>query len=222
VATITGQRGRSTLPACDTPQSAAVFSPHAAEAPWRSVTPSIAGTPHVRISHDGGRTYPARHARRLPAEPPDQPCTVPVYDPGSATGQLFVLDLNPVRIHRVVEINSVAEVDRQAAELGQLLERLGGRCSSQKSAGAALKPSPRSAHAQWMAPRRPPVRHVSERWDLYSKTVMRKPSGPPVLAAGERRGCGCLWSERRAEHDKCQFSVTAPGWDELQAADLGI
>ena len=69
----------------------------AAEAAWHAVTPSIAGTPHVRISRDGGRTYPARHARPLPADPPDQPCTVPVYDPGSATGRMLALDLDPGR-----------------------------------------------------------------------------------------------------------------------------
>ncbi len=41
----------------------------------RLVTPSIAGTPHIRISGDGGRTYLARHARLLPADPPGQPGT---------------------------------------------------------------------------------------------------------------------------------------------------
>ena len=58
---------------------------------------SIAGTPHVRIPRDGGRTYPARHARPLPADPPGQPCTVPVYDPGAAIGQMLALDLDPAR-----------------------------------------------------------------------------------------------------------------------------
>ncbi|MGH3125553.1 MAG: hypothetical protein ACRDND_31635, partial [Streptosporangiaceae bacterium] len=91
---------------CDTPQNGALFSQApagsshaqaaglAAEA-WRSVTPSLAGTPHVRVSRDGGRTYPARHARRLPADPPGQPCTVPVYDPGTGTGRMLALDLDP-------------------------------------------------------------------------------------------------------------------------------
>ncbi len=119
MATITGQRARSTLPPADTP---CVIHPDpdsllraAAEAAWRSVTPSIAGTPHVRISRDGGRTYPARHARPLPADPPDQPCTVPVYDPGAAAGRMLAIDLDVSR----------GDVDHQAAELGQLLERLG-------------------------------------------------------------------------------------------------
>ena len=124
MATITGQRARSTLPACDTPESAAVFSPHAAEAAWRSVTPSIAGAPHVRVSRDGGRTYPARRAGPLPAAPPDQPSAVPVYDPGSGTGRMLALDLDPGRAR--YSADPAAEVEHQAAELGQLLERLGG------------------------------------------------------------------------------------------------
>jgi hypothetical protein len=119
VATITGQRASSTLPGCDTPRDAGTFPAHgdpadsaqSARSAWRSVTPSIAGTPHVRISRDGGRTFPGRHARPLPAEAPGQPCTVPVYDAGSASGWLLVLDLDSAR----------GDVDRQAAGLGQLL-----------------------------------------------------------------------------------------------------
>jgi hypothetical protein len=61
------------------------------------VTPLLAGTPHVRISRDGGRTYPARYARPLPTDPPGQPCTVPVYDPATAAGRMLALDLDPAR-----------------------------------------------------------------------------------------------------------------------------
>jgi hypothetical protein len=133
VATVTGRTVNSTLPQCDTPGVATAspgspddLSRSAAEAAWHAVTPSIAGTPHVRISKDGGRTYPARHARPLPADPPGQPCTVPVYDSGSATGRMLALDLDLARVHQLVDINSVADVGHQAAELGQLLERIGG------------------------------------------------------------------------------------------------
>jgi hypothetical protein len=60
VVRLTGQRARSTLPAADTPggnHPASDGLPRAAETAWRSVTPLPAGTPHVRISPDGGRTY---------------------------------------------------------------------------------------------------------------------------------------------------------------------
>ena len=124
------------MPAADTP---GVIHPDpgglpraAAETAWRSVTPLIAGTPHVRVSRDGGRTYPARHARPLPAESAAAAVTVPVYDPGPATGRMLALDLDLSRVRTdpaddTALVSAPAEVERQAAELGQLLERLGGR-----------------------------------------------------------------------------------------------
>ena len=124
MATITGRTDSSVLPPCDTPGVATAnpgspdgLSRTAAEATWRAVTPALAGAPHVRVSRDGGRTYPARHARPLPAEPPLQPSTVPVYDPASAAGRLLALDLDSSR----------GDVADQAAGLGQLLERIGAR-----------------------------------------------------------------------------------------------
>ncbi len=43
---------------------------------------------------------------------------MPVFDPGSAAGRMLALDLDVSR----------GDVDHQAAELGQLLARLGGQC----------------------------------------------------------------------------------------------
>ncbi len=136
----TGQRQRSTLPAGDTPgaentrSGASDSQPHAdlAAAAWRSLAPSLAGTPHVRISKDAGRTYPARYSRPLPAEPPLQPSTVPVYDAGLAAGRMLVLDLGPARCLSQPAVTNAppggrkvtGACDAQAAELGQLLERL--------------------------------------------------------------------------------------------------
>ena len=48
-----------------------------------------------------------------------------MYDPGSATGRMLALDLDPGRACDLAD--SSADVERQAAELGQLLERFGGR-----------------------------------------------------------------------------------------------
>jgi hypothetical protein len=145
VATVTGRTVNSTLPPCDTPGVATAspgspdgLSRTAAEAAWHAVTPSLAGTPHVRISKDSGRTYPARHARPLPTEPPDQPCTVPVYDPASATGRMLALDLDPGHADRDVNDGAVQHnhelhadladgVRAQAEALAGLVARCGGQ-----------------------------------------------------------------------------------------------
>ena len=130
MATLTGRTANSTLPPCDTPgvihPGPDGLSRPAAEAAWHAVTPSIAGTPHVRVSHDGGRTFPARHARPLPADPPGQPCTVPVYDPGTGTGQVLALDLDPSRGRGSGD--PAAQVSAQVDAIAGLLARLGGRC----------------------------------------------------------------------------------------------
>ena len=81
----------------------------------------IAGTPHARISRDGGRTFPARHARPLPADPPGQPCTVPVYDAGTGTGRMLALDLDPARGR------GPGDPAAQADAITALVTRLGGR-----------------------------------------------------------------------------------------------
>ena len=145
MATLTGGRtARSTLPPCDTPggfhPAPDAFSRAAAEAAWRSVTPPIAATPHVRVSRDGGRTFPARHARTLPDDPPGQPATVAVYDPGSATGRMLALDLDPSRTRIPVGVDDravqyghehragpAAEVAAQAASIAELVTRCGGQ-----------------------------------------------------------------------------------------------
>ena len=142
MATLTGRTARSTLPPCDTPGFATAgpssldgLSRTAAEAAWHAVTLPIAGTSHVRISRDGGRTYPARHVRPLPVDPPGQPCTVPVYDPGAATGRMLALDLDPGRIRGAVHGGAVSnghergavEVATQAFAIAELVARSGGQ-----------------------------------------------------------------------------------------------
>ena len=215
------------MPRRDTPSDAEGFSPRRdgppcapgpaelARAAWRSVTPGLAGTPHVRISRDGGRTYPARHARPLPAEPPGQPCTVPVYDPGSATGRMLALDLDPGRGRAGLGTDGNG-VERQAAELGQLLERLGGRHVADVSPSggrhvyvlfaAALPWYELRDVARALALRFPSIdtapmcglggqitppgsRHKSGGWRLLS--IRRRPPQPPGTHAGPGYGLRC-------------------------------
>lgn len=87
----------------------------------------------VRVSRDGGRTYPARHTRPLPAEPPGQPCTVPVYDPATGTGRMLALDLDPSRGRGTTD--PAVQVSAQADAIMRLVTRLGGRCVTDVAPG---------------------------------------------------------------------------------------
>jgi hypothetical protein len=141
----------------------------------------------------------------LPAEPPQQPCTVAVYDPASGTGRMLALDLDPGRTDRTAHGGTVhhrrehaaltAEVERQAAEFGQLLERLGGRyvadvapsggrhvyvlfaaaipwlelrdlCRAVSARFAAVDPAPHASLGGQISP--PGARHKSGGWRLLT------------------------------------------------------
>jgi hypothetical protein len=177
-----------------------------AEAAWHAVTAVMAGTPHVRISRDGGRTYPARDACPLPAVPPVQPATVAVYDPPTGTGRMLALDLDLGR----------GDVDRQADELGQLLERLGAWCVADTSPSGgrhlyvlfaaplpwrelrdvaravslrfpAVDPAPMCSLGGQISP--PGSRHKSGGWCVLStsledaRAAVEHPNGPKVWGA---------------------------------------
>ena len=244
MATLSGQRARSTLPPADTPgenhPAPDDHSRAAAEAAWRTVTPSIAGTPHVRVSRDGGRTFPARYAGPLPAEPPAHaPCTVPVYDSGTATGRMLALDLDTSR----------GDVDRQAAELGQLLEHLGARyvadvappggrhvyiafstslpwrelrdlCRAIALRFPAVDPAPMSSVGAQISP--PGARHKSGGWRLLStplseaRAAVEHPNGPEVWNA--------LLAEFAAELHAVEQSLKEPVDNEFfsELDDAGV
>jgi hypothetical protein len=131
---------------------------------------------------------------------------VPVYDPGSATGRMLALDLDPGH----------GDVDDQAAELSQLLKRLGARyvadvspsggrhvyvlfssplpwrelrdlarAFSQRFPGA--DPAPMSSLGGQISP--PGARHKSGGWRVLSmplseaRAAVERPNGPEVWAA---------------------------------------
>jgi hypothetical protein len=213
----------------DTPHDAEAFPPRPdglssaaiadlAAAAWRSVAPWIAGTAHVRISRDGGRTYPARHAGPLPAGPPGQPCTVPVYDPGTGTGRVLALDLDPSRGRGPGD--RAAQVSAQAGAIAGLIARLGGRCVTDVSPSGgrhvfvvfaaalpwrelrdvaralalrfpAVDPAPMAALGGQISP--PGARHKSGGWRVLA-------TSPEDARAAVERPCGPqVWTALLAE-----------------------
>jgi len=56
----------------------------------------------------GLAAFPAWSVRPLPSDPPGQPCTVPVYDPATGTGQMLAVDLDPTSLAARSSVSSSA------------------------------------------------------------------------------------------------------------------
>jgi hypothetical protein len=120
------------VPACAGPEAA-----RAAAAAWRLVVPALAGQPLVRVSPDGGRTYPRGRVRTpLTAELPAGPATVPVYDEDAGTGRLLALDFDTALAAKAGAADPAAEVAAQAAAAAAVTAGLGGRSVTDVSPSA--------------------------------------------------------------------------------------
>jgi len=237
LATITGQRARSTLPAADTPgvlhPVPDVLARASAEAAWRSVVPALAGTPHVRVSRDGGRTFPARAVRPLPAVPPGQPCTVPVYDPGSSSGRMLVLDLDPGRavtspapaalpgapdVTPGCDSDPAAQVAAQAASIARLAGELGGQVLADVSPSGGRHVLVLFAEALPWRELRDLCRAVSLRFPAVDPAPMANLGGQ-ISPPGSRHKSGG-WRVLSTPPDEARVAVERPNGPEVWAALL--
>ena len=241
MATITGQRARSALPACDTPRDADGFSSrhdessHAPEpaqsarAAWCAVTPRLAGTPHVRVSRDGGRTCPARHARPLPAEPPGQPCTVPVYEPATGTGRMLALDLDPGRCLSRPAVTTGR--DSESVEANCRFRSLGARIRQQiptapptiRRPGSALRRPSSGSCSIASAPGTSPTSRRAAAATSMSRSPLRcrgstcGTSAAPWRSASPRSTqCRCPASAARSALPDPGTSPEAGGWSRCR------
>jgi hypothetical protein len=96
---------------------------------WAALAWAVAGggraAGRVRVSRDGGRTYPLSRERDLGGHVPDQPAAVLLYD---ATGRARCLaaDLDVGR-------GGPQQVDQDLTRLTELIERCAGRCFTDRS-----------------------------------------------------------------------------------------
>ena len=81
----------------------------------------------MRVSRDGGRTYPRRHEQDLAAGNPGQPVTVPVYNAAAGTGRLIAADFDVSRARAAGADDAAGLVAAEAAGFAALITRLGGR-----------------------------------------------------------------------------------------------
>ena len=80
----------------------------------------------MRLSRDGGRTYPRRHEQDLAMGNPGQPVTVPVYNAATGTGRLIAADFDVSRARAAGADDAAGLVAAEAAGFAALITRLGG------------------------------------------------------------------------------------------------
>jgi hypothetical protein len=199
------------------PRNPASLSRTAAEAAWHAVTPSIAGSPQVRVSRDGGRTYPALHARPLPADPPGQPCTMPVYDSGAGTGRVPALDLDPGRGRGIRD--ATAQVGAQAEAIAGLVTRVSGRCVTDVSPRSGRHVYVLFAAALPWRELRDPARALSLRFPAIDPAPVSSLGGQ-ISAPGARHKSGG-WRVLSTSLEDARPAVGHPNgpevWDALLA-----
>lgn len=96
-----------------------------ADAAWQATVTALAAGGRVRVSRDGGRSYPRSRERPLPTNSPAQPTAVRVYDE-HGLARCLPADFDVARGGR-------AQVDRDLARLQALVERCGGRVITDRS-----------------------------------------------------------------------------------------
>ncbi|GAT68959.1 marR family transcriptional regulator [Planomonospora sphaerica] len=81
----------------------------------------------MRVSRDGGRSYPKRWRQRVTHAHPHQPATISVYHPEHGTGCMLVLDFDVSKARESRAGDAAAQVRADAADCAALIARCGGR-----------------------------------------------------------------------------------------------
>jgi hypothetical protein len=88
-----------------------------AEDAWRALAPVVAGRGRMRVSRDGGKTYPVHRERKITDELPNQPAAVLIYD-NNGCAHTFCIDLD-------VSKGGTEAVERDYQALVSKLRRFG-------------------------------------------------------------------------------------------------
>jgi hypothetical protein len=93
------------------------FPAESAENQWRALAARISGRGRMRVSRDGGRTYPLRGERDITDKLPNQPAAVLIFDTGGCA-KTFCIDLDASR-------GGSDAVERDFRALRAILSRFG-------------------------------------------------------------------------------------------------
>lgn len=97
-------------------------------AAWAALACAVAQRPVMRVSRDGGRTYPASRQRQLTDRLPGQPAAVPTYDAHGST-RVIALDFDAKSRNSSLfgDLSGPEAVARDVTELIGLVSPHGGR-----------------------------------------------------------------------------------------------
>ena len=149
---------------------------------WKLLASAIAGRSRVRVSRDGGRTYPGRAERALDDRLPDEPAAVLLFDAAGAA-RCLAADFDVSRGGRV-------QVDADAAGLCELIEACGGRTVTDVSPTGG-----RHVYVFWSATvpiseLRPVMRALQVRFPSLDATPMLNPTAGCIRPPGARHRSG--------------------------------
>lgn len=97
---------------------------------WRALAAQISGRGRMRVSRDGGRTYPRKYERAISDELPNQPAAVLIYDTVGCARTLCV-DLDTSKGGREA-------VERDFSSLSAILSRVGARFFADRSPNGGI------------------------------------------------------------------------------------
>lgn len=107
------------------PALAALRAAEDAQSAWTATAHALAGGGRVRVSRDGGRSYPRSGERALPATVPNQPAAVLIYDQ-DGQARCLPADFDVAR-------GGAGQVEQDLARLQRLLERCGAHAITDRS-----------------------------------------------------------------------------------------
>ena len=180
---------------------------------WALLAPAVAGRPRVRVSRDGGRTYPGRAERALDGRLPAAPAAVMLFD-AAGDARCLAADFDVSRGGR-------AQVDADAAAFAELVATCGGR------AVADLSPTGgRHVYVFWSRPvpiseLRPLMQALASRYRSLDATPMLNPSAGCIRPPGARHrtgGCQVLTTALPA----AQAAVATPCGPQVWVALLDV
>jgi DNA-binding transcriptional ArsR family regulator len=149
---------------------------------WRSLAPAIAGRPRVRVSRDGGRSYPAGCERALTEALPERPAAVMLFDHDGGA-RCLAADFDASR-------GGPAQVDTDAANFTALIGACGGRSFSDVSPNGG-----RHVYVIWSRPRpigelQPLMRALCALYPSLDAAPMLNPAAGCIRPPGARHRSG--------------------------------